>query len=146
MGDSLLSIPEPSSSTDALETRNSNNNTVEPSLLTTNNKFQTTEPNREYLVPLEGFETDCDRFSEAAFEYIHIPGSDGTVRHTVREARCSIRAEDNFAGRKTCEAKEFPHMVLIGADTPRGAKYFCSGILISNQYVLTSAHCISNTG
>lgn len=104
------------------------------------------EPNREYLVPFTETETDCERFSEAVFEYIQIPESDGTVRHTVREARCSVRRDDNFIGRKACEAKEFPHMVLIGADTDKGARYFCSGALISNQHILTAAHCILNTG
>lgn len=63
----------------------------------------------------------------------------------MRENRCSLKKSDAFVGKKFVETKEFPHMVLIGTENNKEVRYFCAGALISESYVLTSAHCIKDT-
>lgn len=71
--------------------------------------------------------------------------TNGKVRRDTAEVQFNI-----FGGTQT-EQGEFPYMVALGYenedkddDNSEAIKYNCGGTLISSQYVLTAAHCVSN--
>jgi secreted trypsin-like serine protease len=45
-------------------------------------------------------------------------------------------------GGKDAEIKEFPHQVSLRYID--GNKHFCGGSIITNQHILTAAHCVKN--
>ncbi|XP_063831600.1 transmembrane protease serine 9-like [Ostrinia nubilalis] len=59
---------------------------------------------------------------------------------------CGIVDSDRIFGGNTTRLFEIPWMVLLSYSSPRGTKLSCGGTLISERYVLTAAHCVSNLG
>lgn len=52
----------------------------------------------------------------------------------------------HIIGGEEAKAGEFPHMVSLLLKEFNGLRHICGGSLISAQYVLTAAHCVSNGG
>ena len=55
---------------------------------------------------------------------------------------CASTAVPLVVGGELAKAREFPHMALLGYEIGGEIKYECGGSLISDEYILTAAHCI----
>jgi len=55
---------------------------------------------------------------------------------------CGIFTQDRIFGGEATSLDEFPWMALIEYQKPNGRGFYCGGVLISDQYVLTAAHCV----
>ncbi|XP_018332507.1 CLIP domain-containing serine protease 2 [Agrilus planipennis] len=55
---------------------------------------------------------------------------------------CGVSSAERILGGEETELDEFPWMALLQYTKPRGKGFHCGGVLISNRYVLTAAHCV----
>jgi secreted trypsin-like serine protease len=76
-------------------------------------------------------------------EYLQIPlalGSKGPDPIT-----CLIPASGFISGGRDALPYEFPHVVALGwGSDERSLKFHCTGSLVSENYVVTAAHCITS--
>lgn len=56
-----------------------------------------------------------------------------------------IILKDNILGGIYSSVYEFPHMVALGYDKSGKIKYDCGGSLISENFIITAAHCVHLT-
>lgn len=76
------------------------------------------------------YQTKCREYTQAA-ENVNNPGNGGGLTLTLMVV----------GGIKT-EAKEFPHMALLGFGPEDNISWRCGGTLISDKFVMTAAHCV----
>ncbi|KAJ8921894.1 hypothetical protein NQ315_008527 [Exocentrus adspersus] len=65
------------------------------------------------------------------------------IANRMCEEFVNQRLDSPVLGRNRTSENEFPHMVALGFGNQRQPSWLCAGTLISNQFVLTSAHCTS---
>ncbi|XP_053613900.1 CLIP domain-containing serine protease HP8-like isoform X2 [Plodia interpunctella] len=55
---------------------------------------------------------------------------------------CGIQNDDRIVGGTRADIDEHPWMALLRYDKPKGWGFYCGGVLISQRYVMTAAHCV----
>ncbi|KAF2886038.1 hypothetical protein ILUMI_20135, partial [Ignelater luminosus] len=77
----------------------------------------------------------CKEYAQHVYVYAAL-GSEGV-------ADCVVEGVPSIIGGVPAQLKEFPHMALLGyEDENREIHWDCGGSLISDQFILTAAHCL----
>ncbi|KAJ3644253.1 hypothetical protein Zmor_026921 [Zophobas morio] len=88
--------------------------------------------------------TECKEYSKYIYETI-VPPTAIVNQKAVKRNECGHRVTKLIVGGEPAGRKEFPHMAAIGyLDVDEGIKWLCGGTILSERYVLTAAHCLSD--
>ncbi|KAH8355998.1 hypothetical protein KR200_006336, partial [Drosophila serrata] len=87
----------------------------------------------------------CARYKKTVFdETVHygllLPGA-ATLSRVIDNCRSYSPL---IVGGHPAQAREFPHMARLGRRQDLGIGWFCGGVLISESFVLTAAHCLES--
>ncbi|XP_068909356.1 serine protease snake-like [Tenebrio molitor] len=86
----------------------------------------------------------CKEYSRLVYEVTRPPIL-LVNRPPITRNECGHRVIRLIVGGTNVTRKEFPHMALIGFEPQsRDIKWLCGGTIISNEYILTAAHCLSH--
>ncbi|KAJ8965353.1 hypothetical protein NQ314_004193 [Rhamnusium bicolor] len=87
-------------------------------------------------------EKKCEEYSKAVFVKKESPVL--LIRPKVMKiSTCGIDVVPLIIGGTEAQEREFPHMAVIGYEESLGSttKWICGGSLISEQHILSAAHC-----
>ncbi|XP_063907522.1 serine protease snake-like isoform X1 [Zophobas morio] len=95
-------------------------------------------------IPGEISKAKCEEYSRYVYKTSVPPIALYDAKPVTRN-ECGHQVTKLIVGGEAAGRKEFPHMAAIGYDSPgEGIKWLCGGTILSERYVLTAAHCLSD--
>lgn len=96
---------------------------------------------KKVATPGELSKKKCWEYGEAVYELVYPPIFVSDIK-PINESTCTLEKGTFITGGVDADAKEFPHMALLGYGEQSNILWRCGGTLISNQFVLTAGHCL----
>ncbi|KAJ6636459.1 Serine protease snake [Pseudolycoriella hygida] len=85
----------------------------------------------------------CTEYAEFAYNKIYITNVFGPPTER-KVSNCAYTSVPLIVGGTEANVREFPHMALIGFEDGNTIHWDCGGTLISEQFVLSAAHCFDS--
>ncbi|XP_076229384.1 venom protease-like [Nomia melanderi] len=85
----------------------------------------------------------CEEYARSVYQLVYPPIL-AVDAQPVNVSVCAIKSRKLIVGGKKADPKEFPHMAAVGYNSGGDVVWSCGGSLISEKFVLTAAHCLSN--